>query len=225
MTDQTNQANQTEQPEQTEPREQDLRERIALIETMMMEGRKTTQYWGWTFVLWGVAYLVAIAWSYKTASGAIAWPVTMIAAGLITAIAVGIRKRNNPETTRSRAIGAVWSATGAALFGYCFAAAFTGHSEIHSFIAAVEIMLCVANLTSGLLLRWAAQQVVGGIWWTAAVYTFFLTPRHLELVFIAAIVVCQIGFGIYLMIREARTGTRTGARTSARARAGQARHA
>jgi hypothetical protein len=205
----------------TEHIEQDVRERIALIESMMMEGRKTTEYWGWTFALWGIAYLIAIAWSYKAGTGAVAWPVMMIGAGVITSIVIGIRKKNNPETTRSRAIGAVWSATGAALFAYCFSAGMSGHAEIHSFIGAVEIMLCAANFTSAAILRWPLQWVIGGIWWCAGVTTFFLPPRNVMILFIAATVVCQIGFGIYLMIREARTG----ARTRAQARAGQAHHA
>ena len=40
-----------------------LAERVSLIESMMAEGRQGTARWGWTFVLWGVAYLVATAWS------------------------------------------------------------------------------------------------------------------------------------------------------------------
>ena len=201
----------------TEQIERDVRERIMLIENMMLEGRKTTEYWGWSFALWGVAYLAAIAWSYRAGSGALAWPVTMIAAGVITSAVVGIKSRRQPQTTRSRAIFAVWSATGAALFAYCFAASISGHAEIHSFVAAIEIMLSVANLMSGILLRWRMQQVVGGIWWTAAVYSFFLAPRQIMLLFIAAVLVCQVGFGSYLMIREARD--------KARARAGQVSHA
>ena len=39
--------------------ERGIGERIMLIENMMLEGRKTTEYWGWNFALWGIAYLVA----------------------------------------------------------------------------------------------------------------------------------------------------------------------
>lgn len=42
---------------------QELKERLALIEQMMTAGRKSTESWGWTFVLWGLAYYVAIGWS------------------------------------------------------------------------------------------------------------------------------------------------------------------
>ena len=35
--------------------EREIGERIALIESMMREGRRRTEYWGWNFLLWGVA--------------------------------------------------------------------------------------------------------------------------------------------------------------------------
>ena len=43
------------------PEELELKDRLNLIETMIAEGRRTTESWGWTFVLWGVAYYVAMA--------------------------------------------------------------------------------------------------------------------------------------------------------------------
>ena len=42
--------------------EQDLKDRLSLIESMIAEGRRTTESWGWTFLLWGVAYYIAIGW-------------------------------------------------------------------------------------------------------------------------------------------------------------------
>ena len=35
--------------------EQELKDRLSLIESMIAEGRRHTESWGWTFVLWGVA--------------------------------------------------------------------------------------------------------------------------------------------------------------------------
>ena len=43
--------------------EQELKDRLSLIESMIAEGRRTTESWGWSFVFWGVAYYVAIAWA------------------------------------------------------------------------------------------------------------------------------------------------------------------
>ena len=61
---------------------QELSDRLSLIESMIAEGRRTTESWGWTFVLWGVAYYVAILWATLGHSNW-AWPVTMSAACVV----------------------------------------------------------------------------------------------------------------------------------------------
>ena len=43
--------------------EQELKDRLSLIESMIARGPADTESWGWTFVLWGVAYYVAIGWA------------------------------------------------------------------------------------------------------------------------------------------------------------------
>ena len=63
--------------------ELDLKDRLSLIESMIAEGRRTTQSWGWTFVLWGVAYYIAIGWS-AIGNAQLAWPVTMIGSVKVT---------------------------------------------------------------------------------------------------------------------------------------------
>ena len=50
---------------QEETSTKDLKDRLALIESMMSEGRRTTESWGWTFLLWGIAYMVAILWARR----------------------------------------------------------------------------------------------------------------------------------------------------------------
>ena len=100
----------------------DLAERVRLIESMMAEGRQRTARWGWTFVLWGVAYLVATAWSSGLVGGPVwaqhllAWPVTMIAASIATGVTISRMKKGQPPTTLGRAIGAIWAAMGISLF-------------------------------------------------------------------------------------------------------------
>ena len=67
---------------------QDLQERISIIENMLAEGRRHTENWGWTFVFWGLAYYVAVAWS-AWGHNALAWPITISIAVVITfAIAI-----------------------------------------------------------------------------------------------------------------------------------------
>ena len=78
--------------------EKNLAERLKLIESMIGEGRRSTTKWGWTFVLWGVAYLVATAWATWGKSW-LAWPVTMMAAGVVTSVVASRMSRGQPETT------------------------------------------------------------------------------------------------------------------------------
>lgn len=194
--------------------EGELRERVALIESMMREGRRSTESWGWNFLLWGVAYLVAIAWSSFVPHGGgplLAWPVTMIFAVLLTIAIARRRTRNHPRTEKSRALQAVWTAMGFGIFVFAFPVAFSGHWQAQSFVAAIEAMLGIAHVASGTFLRWTMQTVVGVLWWAAAVASCFVDATGVAYLFLAATLVCNIGFGIYLMIRESRDGTRGGA--------------
>jgi len=200
--------------------EGELTERIALIESMMRTGRKTTEEWGWNFLLWGIAYFVAVAWSsYLPHSGGpmLAWPITMIFAVLLTIAIARRRTRNKPRTEKSRALQAIWTAMGFGIFVFAFPVAFSGHYEAQSFIAAIEVMLGIAHVASGSFLRWGAQIVVSALWWAAAIASCFVSGSGVAYVFLGATLICNICFGIYLMIRESRD--------KARARSGEVLHA
>jgi hypothetical protein len=193
--------------------EGELAERIALIESMMREGRKTTEEWGWNFLLWGIAYFVAVAWSSYLPHGGgplLAWPITMIFAVLLTVGIARRRTQNKPRTEKSRALQAIWRAMGFGIFVFAFPVAFSGHYQAQSFIAAIEVMLGIAHVASGSFLRWTAQIVVGVLWWAAAIASCFVEGNGVGYIFLAATFVCNIGFGIYLMIRESRDKARAG---------------
>ena len=183
--------------------EQDLQDRLNLIETMIAEGRQRTESWGWTFVLWGVAYYVAIAWA-RWGNPAIAWPVTMISAGAITGIVSSRKGGREPGTTLGRAMASIWIALGISLFIFGFCAGATGHVQQQVFVAVIGVMLGMANATSSLILRWKAQFACAVIWWAAAAASLFGTVDQSSKVFLVAIFLCQIVFGIYMMISEAR---------------------
>lgn len=200
--------------------EHELGERIALIESMMREGRRSTEYWGWNFLLWGIAYLVAVGWSSFLPHGGgplLAWPVTMIFAVLLTVGIARRRTRNRPRSEKSRGILAIWTGVGCGIFVFAFPVAFTGHYQGQSFIAAIEAMLGIAHVASGTFLRWPMQIAVGALWWAAAIASCFVEGNGIAYVFLAATFVCNICFGIYLMIRESRD--------KARGQAGQVQHA
>ena len=189
----------------------EVRDRLKLIESMMAEGRHTTESWGWTFVLWGVAYLVATAWASLGSGSKLAWPVTMIAAGITMAVAISRKKRGHPETTLGRAIGAVWSAMGIALFVLLMSLAWSGRYDTHVFVAIIGAMLSVANIASSFILKWKMQFACAIVWLASAVVACFGTEAQTGIAFLAATFFCQIVFGIYAMICEARRNRQGGA--------------
>jgi hypothetical protein len=186
----------------------DLAERVKLIESMMAEGRQRTARWGWTFVLWGVAYLIATAWSSGLLGGPVwaqhllAWPVTMIAASIATGVTISRMKKGQPGTTLGRAIGATWAAMGISLFVVLMALGLSGRYDLHVFVAIIGGMLGVANMTSAIILKWRMQFACAVVWLASAVAACFGTVEQAGIAFLAATFFCQIVFGIYAMILE-----------------------
>ena len=187
----------------TNVEEHELKDRLKLIETMIAEGRRTTERWGWTFVLWGVAYYVAIAWT-TWGHSSLAWPVTMIAASVLTGAIIALKVRNRPETTIARAISAVWIAMGISMFILLLSLGMSGRFEQHTFVAIIGAMLGTANATSSLILKWKMQFACALVWWAAAVAACFGSAKQTTIAFLVATFFCQIVFGIYGMIAESR---------------------
>ncbi len=184
--------------------EQELRDRLSLIETMIAEGRRTTESWGWTFVLWGLAYYVAIAWA-SWGNSKLAWPVTMTAAFVMTWALAALKTHGQPGTTMGRAIASVWIAMGISMLILFPALGFSGRlADQQVFVAVIAAMLGTANATSSLILRWKAQFACAIVWWVAAVASCFSSEAQSLIAFLAAIFLCQIVFGTYMMIAEAR---------------------
>ena len=181
----------------------ELKDRFSLIENMIAEGRKRTESWGWSFVLWGVAYYVAIAWAYY-GNPSIAWTVTMIGASIVTAAVASRKSTKQPETTIGRAMTSIWIAFGISLFLFCLSAGVSHHADQSTFLAVIEAMLGGANAASSLILKWKIQFAAAVVWWASAVASFFVTVTQSAIIFLAAIFLGQIVFGVYMMISESR---------------------
>lgn len=191
--------------------EQDFRDRLSLIERMIAEGRRSTESWGWTFVLWGVVYYLAFAWS-AWGHSSWAWPVTTLTAVIVTVLVASRRHRGHPETTLGRSIAAVWVATGISMFLLFFTLGATGRlSDPHTFMAVVAAMLGMANGASAMMLRWRVQLACAIVWWIAVVATCFGSNEQSTMVFLVAVFLCQIAFGIYGMIADGQFRHRHGA--------------
>jgi hypothetical protein len=186
--------------------ELELKDRLSLIESMIAEGRRTTASYGWTFVLWGVAYYVAIAWSSLCQYG-LAWPITMVSACVLMGVLVWLKRKNSgycPVTTMRRAIWSIWIAMGLSMFVILDAIGYSGRlTDWRIFAAVAATLVGGANAASSLILKWKLQFVCAMVWWTAAVVSCFGTQKQSSIAFLAAIFLCQVVFGVYLMIREA----------------------
>jgi hypothetical protein len=189
---------------------EDLKERVALIECMISEGRRSTESWGWTFLLWGVAYYVAIGWAAMGQRLAVwgghmlAWPVTMIAAVVVTMV-IGFRKdKGHPGTTVGRAIVSIWISVGISMLLLFPALVVSGRIDEHGFVAIIAAVLAIANGASGMILKWKMQVACAVVWWATSVAACFGSQDQLIAVFLAALFLCQILFGAYAMILESR---------------------
>jgi hypothetical protein len=184
--------------------EQELKERLSLIESMIGEGRRSIESWGWTFVLWGVAYYLAIAWS-AWGHSVWAWPVTALITVIVTVVIASLKAGNHPGTTLGRAIGSIWIALGISMFLLFLALGVSGRlTDQHLFVAVMSAILGLANGASALILRWKIQFACAIVWWVVAVATCFVTDAQSTILFLVAIFLCQIVFGIYSHIAEAQ---------------------
>jgi hypothetical protein len=189
---------------------QELKDRLTLIESMIAKGRRNTESWGGMFVLWGVVYYLAIAWSTWRHS-AWAWPVTILLGVIVTAVVASLKPGSHPETTLARAVGSIWIALGVSMCVLFPALGLSGRlGDPHLFVAVVSAILGMANGASAMILRWRLQFVCAVVWWLTAAIACFGTDVQSMIVFLVAIFLCQIVFGIYGAIAGAQERKRRG---------------
>jgi hypothetical protein len=183
--------------------ELELKDRLSLIESMIAEGRRTTERWGWVFVLWGVANITAILWA-ALAHFPWAWPITMITAWVVT-IVVAVRKTaKRPSTTLGRAVSAIWIAFGISMMLLFPALGISGRIDEYIQISVGSAMLGMAYAASAILLRWKAQFACALVWWCSSIYACFGKSTPVAVVYLSAIFLCMIVFGVYGMISDWR---------------------
>lgn len=181
---------------------QELNDRLDLIERILAEGRRSTESWGWAFLLWGIVYYAAIAWS-ASGHGTWAWPVMVLAGVISTVLVASLKARHQPATTLGRATGSIWLALGISMFLLFLALGLSGRlADQHVFMAVISAMLGLSNGASALILHWKAQLGCAIVWWVAAVITAFGSDAQSLIVFLIAIFVCQIVFGLYCLVAE-----------------------
>ncbi len=197
---------------QNDTSQQELKDRLSLIEHMIAEGRRNTESWGWTFVLWGVVYYIAIAWSTWDHS-VWAWPATISIGVIVTALVASLKSANHPKTTLGRAVGSIWIALGISMFLLFLTLGLSGRlTDQHLFVAVISAILGMANGASALILHWKVQFACAIVWWAAAVAACFGSDAQSMIVFLVAIFLGQIAFGVYGMVAKAQDRKRRGPR-------------
>jgi hypothetical protein len=112
--------------------------------------------------------------------------------------------KGQPGTTIARAVVAIWISVGVSMILIFPSLAASGRLDEHAFVAIVAGMLGIANGASAMILKWKAQAACAVIWWTTSVAACFGSETQLTVLFLAALFLCQIVFGIYAMMKESR---------------------
>lgn len=187
-----------EQPDRTE-----ILNRLRLIEEMMTEGRRTTQRWGWMFLLWGAGPLLAMFWEARLPLPDLAWPIVIVACVIVNGAVIRARKRRGEaRTTIMRYVGAIWASAGITVLLVSLGAALSGALDLRSLCVALFALAAVAHSTSSLILRWAMQFVAALVWWGAVLAAFLVPVTGLPILAAAALLLGNVAFGAWLTHRE-----------------------
>jgi hypothetical protein len=183
----------------------DLVQRVALMETMIAEGRQSTARFGWIFVLWGVVELAGIAWEVTQPQSNWVWPITIAGGFVLQYVGFALRRKRGAAFStnlKARSVGAVWSMMGLASTLYSFAAIFHHDAWQISFFAGALMLVGLAHATSAMILRWAAQAFVAAVWWAGGLAAFFVPREYDTTIFMVEMFFGMICFGLYSMWLE-----------------------
>jgi len=97
--------------------ELELKDRLSLIESMIAEGRRSTETTAGPSSF-GRGLLRRHRLDRLGLYRSLAWPVTMVAASALTGVFASRQKHSRPETTLGRAMSSIWTAMGVSMF-YC----------------------------------------------------------------------------------------------------------
>jgi hypothetical protein len=184
------------------PDQKEMLDRLKLIETMMAEGRRSTERWGWSFLLWGIGPLIAMWWVARWPYATWAWPVMMGVCIVTNGIVLKTRNRQGATTTSTRSIQAVWKCAGATVLLVSFGAAWSGAGDLRSLLIALFALAAVANGTSSLILQWWPQFLAALVWWVACALAFVLPVDRLGELAAIALILANMAFGAWLSYCE-----------------------
>jgi hypothetical protein len=186
---------------------EELVQRVALMEAMIAEGRQSTARYGWMFVLWGLTYFAAIAWTVTLPYAEWAWLACIAACSVVFGVVRSRQSRveGQIDNLRRHSLDAVWQVIGGGIILYLLAVIVSGQAKEPGYLAAVLFFNGLANGVSARILRWWPQGVSAAIWWGCGTAMLFFTTRTEELaLFVTATFCGMIVFGLYAMWLERR---------------------
>src|ERR1039457_812684 len=185
------------------PDRKEMLDRLKLIESMMAEGRRSTQRWGRSFLLWGIGPLIAMRWAAHWPHAVWAWPVTMGVCIVINGLVVKARnRRGESETTTMRSVGAVWTCAGVTVVLLAVGAVWSGMVEFRCVYVALFALAAVAHGASSLTLRWWPQFLAALVWWVASVMAYVAPAARLPDLGVLAFIWGTIVFAPWLTCGE-----------------------
>ena len=185
------------------PDRTEILNRLKLIEEMMAEGRRTTERWGWSFLMWGFGPLIARWWESRWPYAALAWPVTMGLCVVVNgAVLRAHERRGTAETFAARAMGAVWTSAGITVLLVAFGAALSGTSRSRTLYVALFALAAAGHSASSIILRWLPQFLAAMVWWCAGMAAFVLPDSRLPSIAAVALLLGNVAFGAWLSYRE-----------------------
>jgi hypothetical protein len=195
---------------------EELVQRLALMESMIAEGRRSTARCGWIFVLWGLVDIAGMVWQVTKPHSGWVWPITIGTGALIQAVVISSQRKRgicDRLTPKMRSISGVWTMMGVALTLYCFSGIVSHNAFQTSYIAAIFMVVGMAHAISAWILRWTAQGLVAAVWWLGGVSVFFVpTENYFVPLFIGEMFFGMVLFGLYAMWLESRGWTGGGER-------------
>jgi hypothetical protein len=190
---------------------EDLLQRLALMETMIAEGRRYTGRNSWIFVLWGLVDIVAMSWQHYLphSGGRWAWPICL-PTGAILSLAGKLIQLRSPGYSKNEACGrvmSVWSMTGSGMGIYIATAMITHFDWQYSYMAAILMMIGMAHGISAMLLRWPMQGLAAAVYWAGGVAIFaFNSGKATNIIWWIEMGLVMIVFGLYAMRVEPTGG-------------------
>jgi hypothetical protein len=126
----------------------------------------------------------------------------MSACAVLNGIYRSCRRRQPTRTTAGRALTAIWFSVTVSLFILGFVGGFTSTLSYRAILAVLVCLQGTGHFACGAILRWRLQLAVALLWWVAVPFIMLMPLPSAQWVFIIVTGVCDVLFGLYLMIVE-----------------------